>query len=226
MLQVKSGVRTVPPLLFYEQALWEAGYSSIAGVDEAGRGALAGPVVAAAVILPSQPDVAEKLFGVRDSKQMTALGRERWRRVICQLAVSWAVGFASHEEIDRIGILPATRLAACRAIEQLVPGPDYLITDYLIFSELEQPQTGLIKGDQLVLSVSCASILAKTARDHSMVEAGDLYPGYGFERHKGYGTREHRKALMQLGYTPLHRLTFQCSLDDLQAEETVTEVNE
>lgn len=225
MRQDKSGAATAFPLLDYEQALWEAGYQYVAGVDEAGRGALAGPVVAAAVILPPQPDLAEKLIGVRDSKLMTSLSREMWRGEICQIAVSWAVGFASHEEIDRIGILPATRLAACRAIEELVPCPDYLITDYLIFSELEQPQTGLIKGDQRVLSVSCASVLAKTARDQFMIESSDLYSGYGFEQHKGYGTRDHRKALRRLGYTPIHRLTFRCSLDETDAEENIIEVD-
>lgn len=223
MPQNKAGAGTSPSL-DYEQALWKAGYRFVAGIDEAGRGALAGPVAAGAVILPCQADMLETLFGVRDSKLMTATARQAWREVICRVALCWAVGFATHAEVDLIGIVPATRLAVRRAVDQLDPYPDYLITDFLILSELEPPQTGLVKGDRLVLSVACASILAKTARDELMIEAGKSYPQYGFERHKGYGTRYHRHALAQLGYTPLHRLTFHssdCEQEDLFSKNEV-----
>ena len=225
MRPISLTAATAVPHLDYERALWDAGYRYLAGVDEAGRGAIAGPVAAGAVILPDRPDLAQKLSGVRDSKLMTAPARAAWREVICQVAISWAVGFASHAEIDQIGIAPATRLAACRAIELLDPGPDYLITDYLILPELEPPQTALVKGDLLVLSVSCASILAKTARDRLMVAAGKSYPGYGFEQHKGYGTLRHRQAVAQWGYTPLHRLTFQCIPAAPLADESEIEVD-
>ena len=159
-----------------------------------------------------------------NSKQLTAKARLAWREVICQIAASWAVGFASHEEVDHLGILPATRLAVSRALEQLDPSPDCLITDYLILPEMEQPQIGLVKGDRLVLSVSAASILAKTARDQFMVEAGKSYPAYGFEQHKGYGTRQHRQALVSLGSTPIHRLSFHFSSDDLEHSHLENEV--
>ena len=215
MSNAETKALTSSPSLSFEQTLWEAGYRTIAGIDEAGRGALAGPVAAGAVILPCQADLLDTLHGVRDSKLMTAHARQTWREVICQIAVCWAVGFASHAEVDALGILPATHLAVYRAIEQLEPTPDYLITDYLILSELELPQTGLVKGDRRALSVAAASILAKTARDQIMLEAGKYYQAYGFEQHKGYGTRQHRQALARLGSTPLHRLSFHYTCEDL-----------
>ncbi|HWQ84286.1 MAG TPA: ribonuclease HII [Anaerolineales bacterium] len=214
MSGAKASLPTAPSLDF-ERTLWRAGYQFIAGVDEAGRGALAGPVAAGAVILPCRADLGAILDGVRDSKLMSAAARQLWRDVICRTAVSWAVGFASQLEVDCLGILPATRLAASRAIDLLSIAPDYLLTDYLILSEEEAPQTGLVKGDRLVLSIAAASILAKTSRDQWMTEAGRAYPGYGFAQHKGYGTRQHRQALFRLGNTPLHRLSFHYSCADL-----------
>ena len=135
------------PTLEFEQALWKGGFRHIAGIDEAGRGALAGPVSAAAVILPNTPHLARTLRGVRDSKQMTPLARESWAPRIKEIALAWGVGFASAEEIDMLGIVPATKLAATRAIVSLYLKPDYLITDYLIFPEIPLPQTALVKGD-------------------------------------------------------------------------------
>jgi ribonuclease HII len=155
------------------------------------------------------------LNGVRDSKLMTAAARESWYEIICGIAQSWAVGFTYQNEVDDLGIVPATRLAVYRAIEQLDLPPDFLITDYLILPELEYPQVGLVKGDRLVLSVSAASILAKVSRDRYMITAGKSFPEYGFEHHKGYGTRQHRLALAQRGPTPLHRLSFHPTFDDL-----------
>jgi len=196
------------PDLSFELALWEAGLTAVAGIDEAGRGALAGPVAAAAVVLPPEARMVKCLMGVRDSKQMTPNQREAARKKILQYAVTWGVGFASAEEVDQMGILPATRLAACRALESLTPPPAHLLLDYLFLPEIPLPQTALIKGDCRSLSIAAASVLAKTARDAMLREFELTYPGYGFASHKGYGTRAHREALQRLGVSPVHRLSF------------------
>jgi ribonuclease HII len=196
------------PDLSFELPLWEAGLPHVAGIDEAGRGALAGPVAAAAVILPPEVRIAGCLKGVRDSKQMTPRQREAARLRILQYAVTWGVGFATVEEIDQLGILPATRLAAGRAIEALRPAPGHLLVDYLFLPEVPVPQTALIKGDCRSLSIAAASVLAKTSRDTILRELDRTYPGYGFASHKGYGTLAHREALHQLGASPVHRLSF------------------
>jgi ribonuclease HII len=201
------------PDLKFERSLWKKGLRWIGGIDEAGRGAWAGPVSAAVVILPPNPSLARTLSGVRDSKQMTPLQREAWALRIKEIALAWSVGFASAEEIDTIGILPATKLAATRAIESLSLSPDYLITDYLIFPEIPPPQTALVKGDRRSLSIAAASVLAKTARDALMRELDGKYPGYGFARHKGYGTPQHRAALAQWGMCPIHRKSFNIKHD-------------
>lgn len=194
------------PTLEFERNLWNDGFTRIAGIDEAGRGAWAGPVAAAAVILPADPSLTRTLNRVRDSKLMTPLARETWAPRIKESAVGWGVGFASEEEIDMLGIVPATKLAATRALENLLP--DYLITDYLIFPEIDLPQTALVKGDQRSLSVAAASVLAKTARDALMRELDGQYPGYGFARHKGYGTRLHQEAIKKLRRCEIHRKSF------------------
>jgi ribonuclease HII len=201
------------PTLEFEQNLWNDGFARIAGIDEAGRGAWAGPVSAAAVILPPDPSLIRTLARVRDSKLMTPLERETWAPRIQSAALAWAVGFASAEEIDTLGILPSTKLAATRALDALAPPPgrlfpDYLLTDYLIFPEIDLPQTALVKGDRRSLSVSAASVLAKTARDAIMRTLDIQYPGYSFARHKGYGTRVHREALVNIGMCELHRKSF------------------
>ncbi len=196
------------PDLSFEQALWNAGLTAIAGIDEAGRGALAGPVSAAAVILPPDQAMASCLKGVRDSKQMSPEQREIAREKILQYAASWGVGFATNEEIDQMGILPATRLAACRALEGLAILPAHLLLDYLFLPEISIPQTALIKGDCRSLSIAAASVLAKTARDALLRELDLDFPGYGFAAHKGYGTRAHRAALGRLGVSIVHRRSF------------------
>jgi ribonuclease HII len=201
-------LKTQGPDLSFEKILWRAGVNAVAGIDEAGRGALAGPVTAAAVILPAQENILSLLEGVRDSKQMTPAQRNRWKECIKKVASAWGVGFASVEEIDRLGILPATHLAAERALEELSIAPEHLILDYLFLSECALPQTSLIKGDQRSLSVAAASVLAKTARDAFMVALNAQVPGFGFDRHKGYGTALHRSALEALGLSPVHRKTF------------------
>jgi ribonuclease HII len=180
----------------------------VAGIDEAGRGAWAGPVAAAAVILPPDPSIHEKLNGVRDSKQMSAREREFWAERIKENALDWSTGLVPSSEIDRIGILPATRLAMQRTLDCLASHPDHLLIDAVRLPGMSLPQTALIKGDALVLSIACASVLAKTFRDGLMTQLELKFPGYGFARHKGYGTAFHRTALAELGPCPEHRFSY------------------
>jgi ribonuclease HII len=198
------------PDLTYESNLWSC-YRYIAGLDEAGRGALAGPVAVGAVILPSgDPLLPRTLEGVRDSKQMTPFERESLAPRIQEAAMSWSVGFSSAEEIDALGIVPATRLAALRALQDLSFFPQYLLTDFrLELPQLDIPQTSLVKGDALCLSIAAASVLAKTTRDAFMLDVDSQYQGYGLGKHKGYGTQSHRLAMRRLGLSPIHRKTFQ-----------------
>lgn len=211
------------PTLEFEQLLWQADYARVAGIDEAGRGAWAGPVCAAAVILPPKADAARALARVRDSKQMPPSERADWALRICETALAWGVGFASAREIDSLGILPATKLAALRALEALFP--DYLITDFLLFRELDLPQTALIKGDQRSLSVAAASVLAKTARDAWMRALEEQSPGYGFAIHKGYGTPQHRQALARLGLCSEHRRSFRIPGSKAELESRPTQAS-
>ena len=211
---MRAGVCTmqVSPDTFFESQLWKSGVIHVAGLDEAGRGALAGPVAVGAVILPTdQVFLAQMLAGVRDSKQMTPLERESLAPRIKEVALTWGVGFASAEEIDTQGIVHATRLAALRALSSLTLSPQYLLTDFrLELPQLDISQTALVKGDALCLSIAAASVLAKTARDELMCTLDIHYQGYGLGKHKGYGTQFHRSALKQLGISPVHRRTFQC----------------
>lgn len=200
--------RRCPPTLDEETRLWLDGCLVVAGLDEAGRGAWAGAVFAAAAILPPLCDLRENLSGVRDSKQMTAAQRARWAERIRALAWHWGVGQASPAEIDRLGILPATRLAMTRALNACGVSPQHLLIDALRLPGAPIPQTALIKGDARCLSIAAASVLAKTARDAYMQEQETRYPGYGFGAHKGYGTAAHRAALARLGACPLHRMSF------------------
>ena len=197
------------PDLTHEQQLWSA-YKYIAGLDEAGRGALAGPVCVGAVILPNDnPLLALTLSGVRDSKQLTPRKRLQLMPRIKESALAWSIGSASAKEIDWMGIVPATRLAASRALDMFSIVPNFLLTDFrLELPEMDISQTALVKGDQRSLSIACASILAKTARDVQMIALEEKHPEYGFSRHKGYGTFWHRQKIAQLGYIPIHRKTF------------------
>ena len=196
------------PDLRFEQALWKTGLARLGGVDEAGRGAWAGPVSAGIVILPPDASVLKTLSGVRDSKLMTALQRENWAARIQETCLAWGVGFASAQEIDANGILPATRLAVLRAFQNLSTPPEHLITDYLVLPEIPLPQTPIVKGDRRCLSVAAASVLAKTSRDALMCQLEDEYPVYGFGQHKGYGTRQHQKAIRENGLCGVHRRSF------------------
>lgn len=198
----------VKPNLSFEKAFWREKIQKVAGIDEAGRGALAGPVVAAAVILPPASDVEERLRGVQDSKRMTPIQREKWRSHIQAESLAWGVGFASPHEIDSYGIVPATRLASQRALDKLSHAPEHILLDYLKLPDNSIPQTWLVKGDARSLSIAAASILAKTIRDEYLREMGKEYPGYGFASHKGYGTKTHRQAIRELGPSPAHRMSF------------------
>jgi ribonuclease HII len=200
-------MRSAPPTLEFEQPLWQAGFRLVAGVDEAGRGAWAGPVSAAAVILPPDPWMIERLDGVRDSKQMTPLQRASWAGKIRQESLAWGVGFASHDEVDLLGLVPATRLAMQRALRKLPLQPQHLLVDAVRLSG-PVPCTPLIKGDARSLSIAAASVLAKTARDSLMVDMDQRFPGYGFCEHKGYGTHSHQDALLHLGVCEIHRRRF------------------
>jgi ribonuclease HII len=198
-----------PPDLSHEKKLWRS-WQYIAGLDEAGRGSLAGPVCVGAVILPHDtPLLLRTLGGVRDSKQLTPRKRIQLAPRIKEVAHAWGIGFASAVEIDELGIVSATRLAASRALEAMPILPDFLLTDFrLELPELDLPQAALVKGDQRSLSIASASILAKTERDELMIRLDTQYPQYGFARHKGYGSLAHRLAIAKLGFSPLHRKTF------------------
>ena len=196
------------PTLEYEKDLWMQGYRVIAGLDEAGRGAWAGPVFAAAVVLPNDERVCDLLSGVRDSKMMTPKQRERWQGCIRSASISWGIASASSSEIDDIGILPATCLAMRRAIDELAYPPMHLLVDYITLDECGCPQLSMAHGDCLSLSIAAASVLAKTARDAYMVELDEQYPGYGFAQHKGYGTAMHREALEFLLPCEIHRQSY------------------
>ena len=196
------------PTLKFENYLWSSGLQYVAGLDEAGRGCWAGPVCAGAVILPPQNEILKKLHGVRDSKQMTALQRTHWAEAIKSCALSFGVGFSSNSEIDRIGIIIATRLAMLRALDFLTIQPHFLLLDYMLLRTLDIPQASLVKGDVQSLSIAAASVLAKTERDRLMVEMDGKYPGYGFAQHKGYGTPQHQQNLKRIGASPIHRFSF------------------
>jgi ribonuclease HII len=196
------------PSLRWERRLLRRGARVIAGLDEVGRGAWAGPIVAAAVVLPlQQSGLAAVLRGVRDSKQMSALQRDRWQGEILGLAEA-GLGEASPEEVDAHGVIGATRLAMARALAGLPRPPDHLLIDYLRLPAVALPQTALTFGDQLSLSIAAASVVAKVARDRRMVELDCQHPGFGFAHHKGYGTEEHRAALQALGPSAIHRFSY------------------
>lgn len=188
----------------FEQEARRCGYRRIAGVDEAGRGPLAGPVVAAAVILP----VRCRLIGVDDSKQLSASERDRLYAAIMDRAVCVGVGSSTAEEIDRINILEATKLAMRRALAELSPAPDYVLIDAVSLTGLAMPVRPIIKGDALSLSIAAASIVAKVTRDRLMAQLHKAYPQYNFLSHKGYGTEEHLVRLAEYGPSPIHRRTF------------------
>ncbi len=196
------------PNLSFEIALWEQGIDWIAGIDEAGRGALAGPVTVGVVVLPADPEIGDVLFGVRDSKQMRPNAREYWRTQLLNVSAAYSIGSADNKEIDDLGIVNAENLAIRRALSGLKAAPKHLLLDYFSLPNSPIPQTSLVKGDARSLSIAAASILAKTARDQWMIDADNRYPIYGFAEHKGYGTLRHREALRLHGLSPIHRESY------------------
>lgn len=192
----------------FENEVNNKGFRAIAGIDEAGRGPLAGPVVAAAVILNPE----RQILGLNDSKKLSEKMRETLYEEIMKYALSVGIGFATCEEIDEINILQATKRASVRAVESLEITPDALLLDALKLEKLKMPQWSFIKGDQRSVSIAAASIIAKVTRDHYMKRLSKIYPSYGFEMHKGYGTERHYEALRLYGMTPEHRRSFLKSL--------------
>ena len=197
------------PTLAFEKQIAENSCALIAGLDEAGRGALAGPLCAAAVILPvARQGLAEALLGVRDSKQMSAIERELGVEQIRKIALAWSVAWVQAAEIDALGLGKAGRLVFERAIDGLNTKPCHLLLDYFKLPAVKLPQTSLVKGDQRSLSIACASVLAKTARDALMLSLPDPEGRYGFVQNKGYGTEEHVRAIELHGLSPHHRRSF------------------
>lgn len=190
--------------LEYENAAYADGYSSVCGVDEAGRGPLSGPVCAAAVILPK----GRIIEGVNDSKKLSEKKRELLFDVIISEAVSYGIGWASVEEIEEINILNAAMLAMKRAVENLSVKADFAYIDGNKVPQLDIPCKAIVKGDASSMSIAAASILAKVSRDRLMLEYAQQYPMYGFEKHKGYGTKAHNEAILKYGACPIHRPSF------------------
>ncbi len=206
------------PSLKFERAFWSRGLVHIAGLDEVGRGAWAGPVVAGAVVLPRLRRIPRELADARDSKLLSPMQREALCPPIRAMALAYATGLATREEIDRLGIAPASRLAMERAVRSLAIPPDALLIDAFKLSCFDLPQNAIIHGDQLSLSIACASILAKVARDAMMVELDAELPGYAFAQHKGYGTAAHRAALDRLGASREHRVSFEPIREKMKEE--------
>lgn len=194
---------SVPDLAFEYEA-YKKGYKLIAGIDEAGRGCLAGPVVAAAVVLPS----GFKIEGIRDSKELTPTKREYFYEIIIRNALATGVGIVGHEEIDRVNILKATIKAMELAVEDLKITPDYLLIDALSIATLSIPQRSIIKGDRLSVSIASASVVAKVTRDRLMAGSHHLFPHYNFISNKGYATAEHIHKLKVHGPSSIHRRSF------------------
>lgn len=188
----------------YENGLYEKGIKYIAGIDEVGRGPLAGPVVAAAVVLPEDFDV----IGVNDSKKLSEKKREELFEIIKEKAVSFAFGIVDNETIDEINILEATKKAMKEAVEGLDVQPEHLLIDAVSLADVDIPQTPIIKGDEKSVSVAAASILAKVTRDRMMVEYSEIYKDYSFEKNKGYGTKAHYEGIEKAGICPIHRKSF------------------
>lgn len=191
-------------LLTKEKSFYNDAVQILCGVDEAGRGPLAGPVCAAAVILPKETVIE----GLNDSKKLSEKKREQLYDVICETAVSYAISFATVAEIEELNILHATQLAMIRAINELDPVPDLALIDGNQAGDIKFPHETVIKGDASCVSIAAASILAKVTRDRFMVEMAEQYPNYHFEKHKGYGTKDHYNALREFGPCPIHRPSF------------------
>jgi ribonuclease HII len=200
-------------LLHFELQAWERGYKRVAGIDEAGRGPLAGPVVAAAVVFDRtylESEIDKSLAGITDSKLLSRAKREAFYDLLVKSPfVEVGVGSAEADEIDRVNILRATHSVMSRAVAGLSPTPDHVLVDGLPVPGLPCPSTAIVRGDSQSLSIAAASIVAKVTRDRIMCEAGSKYPVYGFPEHKGYGTKAHVRALFEYGPCAIHRRSFQ-----------------
>jgi ribonuclease HII len=203
-------------LLEPEKWAWRMGFARVAGTDEAGRGALAGPLVAAAVILPREWEIPG-LEGITDSKLLSPEKRLQYFRVILEAAESWSYACVAPGTIDSDGLQDANLSAMREAVQQLQPAPDMVIVDYYKLHELRIPQWGLVRGDRVCRSVAAASVIAKVVRDHLMMVWATRYPQYGFEKNKGYGTSEHWKVIDEIGPSPCHRISFK-GVDQMEME--------
>lgn len=211
MKRIENQKLLLEEMLTYERQLWEQGYDIVAGVDEVGRGPLAGPVVAAAVVLPQDFSI----LGINDSKKVTEKKREELFPIIKEEAVAYGIGIVDHQVIDEINILEATKIAMKKAITNLKIDLEkktgkslkYILIDALTL-DIDVPQMGMVKGDAKSVSIAAASIIAKVTRDHMMIDYDTKYPGYSFASNKGYGTKAHYEGLDSLGMCPIHRKTF------------------
>ncbi len=203
-------LHAMAPDLAFEQAFWQAGHHYVAGLDEVGRGCLAGPVMAGAVVLPPDPVIGTLLraAGLRDSKKLTAAQRERLLPQIGEVSLGWAVGAASAAEIDALGIVAACQLAMRRALAALPCPVECLLLDAFPLADEVRPQRAIVRGDDASLSIAAASVVAKVQRDRWMQALEQTWPGYGFASNKGYAAPAHRSALRVLGPTPQHRMTW------------------
>ena len=208
MCEEERDLKKLYPSLDEERKLWRAGFFRVAGLDEAGRGALAGPVVAGAVVLPANTRRAGLWTEVQDSKLLSPSRREELAVRIQEQAAAWSLGEATAAEIDANGIAPATRLAMRRAILALSPPPDHLLLDWVQLKSLNLPQQSFTKGDLKIVSIAAASILAKVHRDRLLCQLHEEYPAYGFHSHKGYAARAHLAAIEKFGPCPAHRRSF------------------
>ena len=208
MAEADQEPKKVYPSLTEERKLWRAGFVRVAGLDEAGRGALAGPVVAGAVILPVNSKQEGLWAEVQDSKLLSPPRREELAARIQAQAAAWSLGEASAAEIDASGIAPATRLAMRRAVQALSPPPDHLLIDWVQLKSLNLPQQSFTKGDLHIVSIAAASILAKVHRDRLLCQLHENYPAYGFHSHKGYAVPSHLAAIERFGPCPAHRRSF------------------
>lgn len=211
MKRIEKQKLLLEEMLTYERQLWEQGYDIVAGVDEVGRGPLAGPVVAAAVVLPQDFSI----LGIIDSKKVTEKKREELFPIIKEEAIAYGIGIVEHQVIDEINILEATKIAMKKAITNLKIDLEkktgkslkYILIDALTLN-IDVPQMGIVKGDAKSVSIAAASIIAKVTRDHMMIDYDTKYPGYSFASNKGYGTKAHYEGLDSLGMCPIHRKTF------------------
>jgi ribonuclease HII len=198
-----------------EKRCWSNGYQRVAGFDEAGRGPLAGPVVAAAFIITPE----FQMDGLNDSKQLSSLQRQKFFQALTSGTYEFGTGVVEADEIDRINIYQASRQAMLKALKTLMLPPDYLLVDALVVPDTTTPQRAIIHGDALSVAIAAASVIAKYTRDAIMIKYDSLYPGYGFAKHKGYPTREHYLALEKLGPSPIHRFSFR--LEKKVTQETM-----